>query len=132
MAIARVQALIEQDIADLRPALERIASERTVTNTALLRKRAEEESRSLRELLERQCGRIATAAAEFHPDQLALPGIADEERREQESDRRHWTARLSRIDLELKAEPERILHSYDVTASRLEPVGIVYLWPVSG
>jgi hypothetical protein len=24
------------------------------------------------------------------------------------------------------------LRSYDVTAHRLEPVGIVYLWPVSG
>jgi len=132
MAVARVQALIEQDIADLRPALERIAGERKATNTALLRKRGEEESKSLRELLERQRGRIAKAAAEFNPDQLALPGIADEERREQEADRRHWTARLSRIDLELKAEPDRILRSYDVTASRLEPVGIVYLWPVSG
>jgi hypothetical protein len=36
MAVARVQALIEQDIKDLRPALERIASERIATNTALL------------------------------------------------------------------------------------------------
>ena len=37
-----------------------------------------------------------------------------------------------RLDQEMKTEPERILHSYDVTAHRLEPVGIVYLWPVSG
>jgi hypothetical protein len=132
MAVARVQALVEQDIADLRPALERIASERIATNTALLAKRGEEESKSLRELLERQRGRIAKAASEFNPDQLALPGIADEERREKESDRRHWTARLLRIEKELEAEPERILRSYDVTAHRLEPVGIVYLWPASG
>jgi hypothetical protein len=32
----------------------------------------------------------------------------------------------------MKTEPERILRSYDVAAHRLEPVGIVYLWPVSG
>jgi hypothetical protein len=32
----------------------------------------------------------------------------------------------------MQTEPERILRSYDVTAQRLEPVGIVYLWPVSG
>lgn len=132
MAIARIQALVAQDITDLRPALERIAGERTATATALLRKRGDEESRSLRGLLERQRNRIAKAAAEFDPNQLALPGIGEEERREQESDRRHWTARLGRLDKEIQTEPERILRSYDVTASRLEPVGVVYLWPVSG
>jgi hypothetical protein len=82
--------------------------------------------------LESQRTRIAKAAADFDPNQLALPGIADEERREQEADRRHWTARLSRLDKELQTEPERILRSYDVKATRLEPVGIVYLWPTSG
>jgi hypothetical protein len=132
MAVVRVQALIEQDIKDLRPALERIADERIATNTALLHKRGEEESKSLRELLERQRGRISKAAAEFDPNQLALPGIAEEERREQESDRRHWRTRLARLDQEMQTEPERILRSYDVAAHRLEPVGVVYLWPVSG
>jgi hypothetical protein len=132
MAVARIQALLEHDIRDLRPALERIAGERIATNTALLHKRGEEEARSLRELLERQRGRIAKAAAEFNPDQLALPGIAEEERREQEADRRHWRTRLSRLDQELQTEPERIVRSYDVAAHRLEPVGLVYLWPLSG
>ncbi|MET4448663.1 SNF2 family DNA or RNA helicase [Bradyrhizobium sp. GM2.2] len=132
MAVARVQALTEKDIADLRPALESIAGERIATNAKLLRKRGEEESKSLRELLERQRGRISKAADEFDPNQLALPGIAEEERREQEADRRHWRTRLERLDQEMKTEPERILRSYDVTAHRLEPVGIVYLWPVSG
>jgi hypothetical protein len=132
MAVARVQALIDQDIKDLRPALERIASERIATNTALLRKRGAEESKSLRELLERQRGRISKAADEFDPNQLALPGIAQEERREHEADRRHWRTRLARLDQEMQTEPERIQRSYDVTAHRLEPVGIVYLWPVSG
>jgi ERCC4-related helicase len=132
MAVARIRALVPQDIADLRPALERLAEERTTAATKLLAKRGEEESRSLRELLESQRTRIAKAAADFDPNQLALPGIADEERHEQEADRRHWTARLSRLDKELQTEPERILRSYDVKATRLEPVGIVYLWPTSG
>jgi hypothetical protein len=83
-------------------------------------------------LLERQRGRISKAADEFDPKQLALPGIAEEERREQEADRRHWRTRLERLDQEMKTEPERILRSYDVAAHRLEPVGVVYLWPVSG
>ncbi len=29
-------------------------------------------------------------------------------------------------------EPERIRALYEVKAQRIEPVGLVYLWPVSG
>ena len=45
---------------------------------------------------------------------------------------RHWGDRLGRLDRELREEPERLKESYGVRATRLEPVGIVYLWPVSG
>jgi hypothetical protein len=31
-----------------------------------------------------------------------------------------------------RTEPQRIRASYDVHAHRLEPVGLVYLWPPSG
>jgi hypothetical protein len=40
--------------------------------------------------------------------------------------------RLARLERELREEPERIRQSYEVRAHRLEPVGLVYLWPVSG
>ena len=84
------------------------------------------------ELLEQQRKRIAKANAEFDPNQLLLPGIADDERREREADRRHWQNRLARLESEIRDEPERIRASYDVHAHRLEPVGLVYLWPASG
>jgi hypothetical protein len=29
-------------------------------------------------------------------------------------------------------EPARILKSYEVQAHRVEPIGVVYLWPISG
>jgi hypothetical protein len=32
----------------------------------------------------------------------------------------------------LRTEPERIQDVYTVKAQRVEPVGLVYLWPVSG
>jgi hypothetical protein len=32
---------------------------------------------------------------------------------------------------EIVTEPERIQQTYQVKAERIEPVGIVYLWPVS-
>ena len=40
--------------------------------------------------------------------------------------------RLSPTGEILTCEPERIRGSYAVKATRVEPVGVVYLWPVSG
>ena len=37
-----------------------------------------------------------------------------------------------RLDNELNSEPERIRNLYQVKARRIEPIGLVYLWPVTG
>jgi hypothetical protein len=130
-AVARIQALMANDIADLVPTFQRIAAERLVTVSAQLVQRGEEEARSLSGLLEQQRSRIAKAAADFNPNQFALD-LVPEERREREADRRHWQGRLARLEREFREEPERLRHSYEVRAHRLEPVGLLYLWPVSG
>ncbi len=130
-AVARIQTLVAKDIADLVPTLEKFAAERLTTVTAQLQKRGEEEARSLSDLLELQRSRIAKAAKEFDPNQLTLDLVPDE-RREREADRRHWEGRLTRLERELRDEPKRLQDSYEVRAHRLEPVGLVYLWPVSG
>ena len=130
-AVARIQALVGRDIADLVPTLDRIAAERLVTVSAQLGRRGEEEAGSLSELLEQQRSRIAKAATDFNPNQLILD-LVPEERREREADRRHWEGRLGRLERELRDEPQRLRQSYEVRAHRLEPVGLVYLWPVSG
>jgi ERCC4-related helicase len=131
-AVVRIQALVAKDVADLVPTFERIASERLVAVAAQLTKRGEGEARSLSELLERQRARIAKASTDFDPNQLNLPGVAEEERRERNADRRHWEARLARLERELHDEPRRVRDSYQVHAHRMEPVAVVYLWPVSG
>jgi len=64
-------------------------------------------------------------------NQLTLD-LVPEERREREADRRHWDGRLTRLERELRDEPRRLRESYEVRAHRLEPVGLVYLWPASG
>ena len=79
----------------------------------------------------RRGSRIAKAAKEFDPNQLTLD-LVPEERREREADRRHWQGRLTRLERDLREEPRRLRNSYQVRAHRLEPVGLVYLWPVSG
>jgi hypothetical protein len=132
MAVARVQVLIERDIADLLPSLERVAGERLARVKVDLLRRGEAEAKSLTGLLDQQRRRIVRANAEVDSDQLLLPGIADEERRERAADRRHWQSRLARLEQEIRDEPARIRASYEVSAHRLEPVGLVYLWPATG
>ena len=56
----------------------------------------------------------------------------DEERRQLQADITSWRARLVKFDQDLKTEPVRIREFYDVRAQRVEPIGLVYLWPDTG
>ena len=132
MAAARVQAMVERDIADLLLTFERLAEERLAVVKAQLAKRGEDEAKQLFDLLDQQRKRIVKASAEYDPNQFMLPGIGDDERREREADRRHWQDRLVRLEKEIEVEPPRVRAAYTVHARRLEPVGLVYLWPASG
>jgi hypothetical protein len=129
--IENVRSWMRRDLADLVPALEDIAEARLAEVRKQLAQRGEDEAKSLASLLEQQRNRIAVAAREFNPDQLRLD-LVPEERRERESDKRHWEIRLNRLQRELETEPRRLREAYAVRAHRLEPVGVVYLWPVSG
>lgn len=53
------------------------------------------------------------------------------ERRQVDSDRHHWESRVAQLDQEILTEPKRIQQTYQVKAERVEPTGVVYLWPVS-
>ena len=46
-----------------------------------------------------------------------------------ESEVRAWRLRLEQFDHDLASEPDRIRDFYQVRARRVEPVGLVYLWP---
>ncbi len=127
---ARIQPLLAKDIADLTPSLAAIAEEQLAAVKVQLAKRGEEEARSLTTLLEQQRNRILAASKDFNPNQLTLD-LVPEERREREADKRHWQTRLDRLENELQTEPQRLRDAYEVRAHRLEPVGIVYLWPTS-
>jgi hypothetical protein len=82
------------------------------------------------ELLTEQRDRILEREAESRVMQLSL--FNAEEQKQLGSDLRHWQLRLAQIDRELETEPQRIEEVYRVKADRLDPVGIVYLYPVSG
>jgi len=130
--VSRLKGWARTDAKDLRDELERRSKERLVTVTRELAARGETEAKSLADLLVAQRDRIAKAEAGYDPNQLALPGIAEAERKQYERDRRHWTTRLGEIEREISEESARVRDSYSVRADRLEAVGLVYLWPASG
>jgi hypothetical protein len=128
-AIARVRLLARRDAEDLEPELRRRAEQRRSEVARDLMRRGDGEARDLARLLEAQRDRIARAEKDFDPRQMALPGIDDAERRQRERDHRHWRTRLGEIESEIEQEPARVRASYEIRASRLEPIGLVYLWP---
>jgi superfamily II DNA or RNA helicase len=119
-----------RDIADLLPQLEPRARELEELAVAKLTRRGETEEKALREILEAQRARVREKLGKTERgfDQLTL-GFEDDERRQLESNMRSWRSRLAQFDRDLEQEPQRIRAFYEVRARRVEPVGIVYLWP---
>ena len=127
---ARLAASAQADIADLLPHLEsraRALAERAKTRLA---GRAGAEGRSMTRLLERQRKRIADAAGA--DERQATLDFNPVERRQREADRAAWKRRLDEIERELVDEPRRIADVYTARAVRIDPLGLVYLWPRTG
>jgi hypothetical protein len=128
---ARLALAALGDATDLAPELESRAAARRKDVEAELIARGETEATSLQRLLEDQRKRIADAAAIPEDRQMSLPGIVEKELAQLRADRRHWDARLRSLDTEIATEPPRVRDSYRVRAARVEPVGLVYLWPAT-
>ena len=128
---AKLREAAAQDIAELRPHLDQRAGELAEAARIALAKRADQEATAMRTILEEQKKRVAETAGKYRDPQLMLD-FNDDEQRQLESNKRHWDKRLHAIDQELASEPERIRAIYEVKAQRIEPVGLVYLWPVTG
>lgn len=128
----RLRAHAARDVAELTPHLERRATVLIERARRDLTKRGEVEARDMAAILEGQRERILLRQRELEEEsrQGRLAFNPDEER-QLAADRKHWSDRLKAIARELEAEPERVSKSYIVRATRIEAVGIVYLWPLS-
>ena len=126
----RVRAWAQRDAHDLEPELRRRAEARQIGVQAELAKRGDEAAASLRVLLEQQRQRLAEAEKKRDDPQLTLP-LPDAEREQMRRDRAHRARRLAQLDEEIVREPARVRERYEVRANRLEPVGLVYLWPAT-
>jgi hypothetical protein len=135
--VDRLRASVERDIADLRPHLERRAEEAEEEAKAELAENARREAEAMQALLQRQIDRVREAMRDKHPPaQLSLDFSTEEERqqaekelRQFEADRRSWDGKLVRLQKDLETEPQSVRDGYEVRARRVEPIGLVYLWP---
>ena len=122
-----------RDIEELLPQLEERAEQAAGMAEERLRARGESEERQLRETLERQRQRVKAELAKHEGSGTQLTMQFDEdEKRQLQADINSWRARLVKFDRDLKTEPVRIREFYDVQAQRVEPIGLVYLWPDTG
>lgn len=135
-----LQQCAKTDVEQLLPHLETQANDIEIKAVETLKKRSQREARQMRDLLKRQQERIRKREQEIRgeldqntPIQLEfnLGELSKEEQKQLEADRRYWERRLEKLEEELESEPQRIRENYEVKARRLEPVGLVYLWPMS-
>jgi ERCC4-related helicase len=128
---AQLQAAAVRDVEELLPHLETRAAEYAEEARKKLEQRGVAEGKTMREILERQLQHLMKEAARYDSTlQMKLTGWDDAEQRQRKDERTHWSRRLDELPKELETEPARIQGNYAVKASRVEPVGLVYLWPV--
>ena len=116
-----------QDVEELFPHLENQGYRLAEKVKKRLLERGEKEANEMVKILEDQRERIEKEYSK-NPTQLTLE-FNDEEKRQYDNNRKYWEKRLKEIEKELASEPPRIRSLYEVQAVRIEPVGVVYLWP---
>jgi superfamily II DNA or RNA helicase len=128
--LEKLQNAGPQDVSELLPHLELRGDSLAEEAKKQLLTRGQDEAKKMIEILQSQKKRIESTIQEKQKESVSL--FNDEEMKQLNSDRHHWARRLEQIDKELIEEPERIRNVYDVKAQRVEPVGLAYLWPITG
>ena len=130
VVLGQLQTTAPRDVRELLPHLEARGAEYAKDAITKLEGRAATESQAMLNILEAQKKQLSeTIAKNENIEQLHL--FNEEEHRQLESNRRYWAKRLIELGGEIKTEPDRIRALYQVRAQRIEPVGLVYLWPVT-
>ena len=134
--LKQLQSSAAADVEELLTHLDSRAREHADDAAKKLRERGQAEAKAMREILEDQrkhIRRTATKYEKYNAAQLRLDfGDNKDELRQLESNRKHWTKRLISLERELETEPQRIRSAYEIKARRIEPIGLAYLWPVTG
>jgi len=134
--VAQLQEAAAKDIQELLPHLQTRGQEYAADAEKKLAARGVAESNAMREILETQRDHLRTRLKKyetFDPKEwlFNIQDLEEAEIEQLEANKRFWQQRLDELKEELKTEPDRIASLYEVQATRIEPVGLVYLWPVT-
>jgi SNF2 family DNA or RNA helicase len=126
-----LHAHIQQDIKELLPLLKEKGEEAKKSAQEKLAERARKEIDSLKNILDEQRKRVLKQIEKYDKKQVQLElDLKDEaEKKQLEANHRGWQKWLENVDGDLAREPKRIEEFYRASSSRIEPVGLVYLWP---
>ncbi len=128
---SRLRERAPGDFATLWPPLAAEASQKGEAARGKLRARGEAEAEALREILRGQRAAIERTLSSRRQLSLEFTEAQNAERRQYEDDERHLAERLAEIEREIEREPIEVARHYDVAFTRLQPVGLIYLWPTS-
>ncbi len=120
------------DFTALWPAVKAEAERQEQEARAKLSERGKVEAKVLEGILKAQ--REAITEALGTQLELELLGNSQSEKDQLEQwrrDKAHMVARQAALEKELAEQPDQLARFYDVQLSRLSPVGLVYLWPVT-
>jgi hypothetical protein len=115
--------------AALWPALREEADGRVHDAERKLTARGLKEAADLRRILETQKQAIRKTLGDQQQTRIEWTEAERFQREQFERDRQWMERRLADIDREIAHEPEQLRGLYRVVLPRLEPVGMVYLWP---
>jgi hypothetical protein len=97
-----------------------------------LAQRGLDEAEALKQILTRQRTAIHdTIEGPARQLTFGKSEIEKAQKRQLEHDLAHMRERLAHIDAELASEPDQLRALYEVVLTRLEPIGLVYLWPTT-
>jgi len=129
---AQLESAITRDIEELLPHLISRGEEIQEEAAEALTKRGSIESEEMVRVLEDQRARVLKQLDDTKVIQIEFAFDDDQERKQFAANRKYWESWLLNVDGELEREPRRIREFYEVKSSRIEPVGLVYLWPFTG
>jgi hypothetical protein len=125
---AQLRESAPRDVSQLWPHLQERARKIEESARTALERRGNEEAEAMLRILEAQRKQIE--AKQRADAQLVFESMEEDVRRQREAERIFQNKRLERLPEELATEPERIRAIYRIHAVRVEPVGLIYLWPV--
>ncbi len=127
---SRLLAAAPLDIEELQGRLDQRAKQAAVVAESRLAERGQVEEEKLAATLKEQRKRVQAELARQTDAgmQLGLQ-FSEEEKVQIEANIRVWRRRIDAFDRDIEAEPARVRELYQVATRRVEPVGLVYLWP---